>query len=103
MLSVFGVSRRHLESVGESYWAHQRFATRIGLTMIGAGSATMIHGLAPFLFQTTGSRIIRRLSVIIEKRGAPTVLGGSPAADGLRFENRLTSRSAEARPDPALT
>lgn len=71
MLSVFKVSRRHLESVGESYWAHQRFATRIGLTMIAAGSATLIHGLAPFLFQSTGSGTIRRLSAVIENRGAP--------------------------------
>jgi hypothetical protein len=70
MLNLIGVSRCHLESVGETYWTHQRFATRIGLTMIGAGVAAVIHGLAPFLFQTTGSGAIKRLSASIENRGA---------------------------------
>jgi hypothetical protein len=29
-MGIFGSARCHLESVGESYWTHQRFATRIG-------------------------------------------------------------------------
>jgi hypothetical protein len=73
MLGILKSSRRHLDLVGESYSAHQRFATKIGLTMITAGSAAVIHGVAPFLFQSTASRTIRRLAALIESRGTSAV------------------------------
>ncbi len=83
MLNVIGDSRRHLDAVGESYWAHQRFATRVGLAMMGAGVAAVIHGLAPFLFQSTGSRTIKRLSAFIEHRGPAGVQANSGSDAGL--------------------
>jgi hypothetical protein len=69
MLSILEMCRRHLDMVGESYWGHQRFATRIGLTMMAAGAAAVIHGVTPFLFQSTASRTARRLAALIEGRG----------------------------------
>ena len=32
------------------------------MTLIGAGLACLVHGLLPFLFVTTGSRIVRGLA-----------------------------------------
>ncbi len=52
----------HPASVGETYGEHWRFATGTGLTLIGAGLACMVHGALPFLFTTTGSRIVRGLA-----------------------------------------
>jgi hypothetical protein len=60
--------------------------------MIGAGAAAVIHGVAPFLFQSTGSRAIRCLSAAIENRGTPGVEAGSgndPRACGLIIDRTL--------------
>ena len=82
MPGILESSRRHLDAVSESYWAHQRFATRTGFTMIGAGAALVIHGLAPFLFEFTGSSTIRRLGAIFDRRAAlaSTVPSAVPSA-----------------------
>jgi hypothetical protein len=45
--------------------------------MIGAGAAVVIHGVAPFLFQSTGSRTIRRLSAAIDNRSKSGVHASS--------------------------
>lgn len=57
----------HPASVGETYGQHFVFASRIGLRMVLGGAACMIHGLLPFLFQTTGSRTIRALHTDITR------------------------------------
>ena len=51
----------HPASVGETYRQHLRFAAGFGASMLGGGVACLIHALCPFLFQTTGSRTVRRL------------------------------------------
>lgn len=66
--SVIGRSRAHLESVEESYGAHQRFAFGVGLAMVKAGLACILHGLVPAFFPTTGSDAIRRLHGVISDR-----------------------------------
>ncbi|MDQ2877939.1 MAG: DUF6356 family protein [Pseudomonadota bacterium] len=61
----------HPESVGESYAEHFGVASRFGLRMIGGGIASLIHGLLPSVFTTTGSRTVMRLNrQIVEKRSA---------------------------------
>jgi len=59
---MFRLFTEHPASVGETYGEHWRFATGTGLTLIGAGLACLVHGLVPFLFTTTGSRIVRSLA-----------------------------------------
>ena len=66
--SVIARSRAHLESVEESYAAHQRFAFGVGVTMVKAGFACILHGLVPAFFPTTGSDAIRRLHGVISDR-----------------------------------
>jgi hypothetical protein len=57
----------HPHSVGETYTEHFRFATGFGLRMVVGGCAAMLHGLFPFLFETTGSRTILELHDVIRR------------------------------------
>lgn len=68
---MIGASRKHLGEVGEGYVEHLRFATRVGALAIGGGLACLAHALVPGLFQTTGSRAIRRLNQLIDERARP--------------------------------
>ena len=56
----------HPRDVGETYLEHGLFACRYGAKMALGGVAAFIHGLAPFLFQATGSRITRELNATLE-------------------------------------
>ena len=60
----------HPRDVGESYLEHGFFACRYGVKMTAGGIAAFIHGLLPFLFQTTGSRITRELNAALEESSA---------------------------------
>ena len=60
----------HPTDVGESYFEHGLFACRYGAKMTLGGIAAFIHGLLPFLFQTTGSRITRELNEVLEQSAA---------------------------------
>ena len=72
----------HPSEVGETYLEHAHFACRYGAKMTWGGAAAFIHGLFPFLFEKTGSRITRELADSLEasraraaqremRRGAP--------------------------------
>jgi len=52
----------HPASVNETYTEHAGFAFGFGLRMIVGGLACCLHGLFPFLFERTGSRIIGELN-----------------------------------------
>jgi hypothetical protein len=52
----------HPQAVGETYLQHSVFAGSVGLRMIAGGLACLVHGVLPFLFATTGSRIILALA-----------------------------------------
>jgi hypothetical protein len=54
-------SSKHLESVGESYIQHGRHAAGFAALMFVGSLACLGHALFPFLFERTGSDIIRRL------------------------------------------
>ena len=56
----------HPHSVGETYLEHGVFACRYGVKMTLGGLAALAHGIFPFLFQTTGSRITRELNATLE-------------------------------------
>ena len=60
----------HPREVGESYLEHGLFACRYGAKMTVGGLAAFVHGLLPFLFRTTGSRITRELAETLEASAA---------------------------------
>jgi hypothetical protein len=65
----------HPRSVGESYFAHLQFAGGYGVKMMLGGFAAIVHGLFPFLFETTGSRITRELNATLERSAARAQAG----------------------------
>lgn len=71
----------HPKSIGESYFEHMRIAVTFGLKMMGGGLACMIHGLFPFLFQTTGSRTVLKLSEKFLNRFAANNNKTSPSSE----------------------
>lgn len=60
----------HPRDVGETYLEHGLFACRYGAKMTLGGLAAFIHGVLPFLFTTTGSRITRELNATLEESSA---------------------------------
>jgi uncharacterized protein DUF6356 len=60
----------HPREVGETYLEHGFFACRYGAKMTWGGVAAFLHGLFPFLFQSTGSRITRELNATLEESRA---------------------------------
>ena len=56
----------HPNDVGETYLEHGVFACRYGAKMTWGGLAALLHGVFPFLFKTTGSRITRELAETLE-------------------------------------
>ena len=60
----------HPREVGESYLRHGIFACRYGAKMTLGGIAAFVHGLMPFLFETTGSRVTRELNATLEESRA---------------------------------
>ena len=61
----------HPRDVGESYLQHGLFACRYGMKMTAGGLAALVHGVFPFLFQTTGSRITRELHASLDRSKGP--------------------------------
>jgi hypothetical protein len=60
----------HPRDVGETYLEHGLFACRYGAKMTLGGLAALIHGVLPFLFRTTGSRITRELNATLDESSA---------------------------------
>ncbi|RYF92255.1 MAG: hypothetical protein EON95_12995 [Caulobacteraceae bacterium] len=58
----------HPHAVGETYPQHFRASWGVGLTLLAAGLACLVHGLVPALFKTTGSRTIARLNARLTGR-----------------------------------
>lgn len=58
----------HPSSVGETYLQHACFALSFSGMLLMAGLAALVHAIAPPLFQTTASRIVRRLHARAEAR-----------------------------------
>jgi hypothetical protein len=60
----------HPSDVGETYAQHAAFAMRYGAKMTLGGLAAFAHGLFPFLFRTTGSRITDELAATLAQARA---------------------------------
>jgi hypothetical protein len=59
----------HPQSVGESYFQHQRVALSFALPLLGAGLAAAMHALVPAVCERTAGNIVRELHSRLEKRG----------------------------------
>ena len=64
---------RHLRDIGETYGEHFIAATGFGLRMTMTGIACMVHGIFPFLFERTGSEMVRRLHTEMVTKRADTL------------------------------
>lgn len=85
---LYRLFRAHPASVGESYGQHANFAFGVGLRMMGAGFACLMHGLFPFLFVDTGSRCIRELNDNLGCRGTVNPASATLNPAQLRAEGR---------------
>ena len=79
----------HPHAVGETYLQHSQVAGSVGLKMIGAGFACLVHAALPFLFVTTGSRTILALSAKISSGKR------KPQAEGVLAELRTAGVDAD--------
>ncbi|MEL6874220.1 MAG: DUF6356 family protein [Pseudomonadota bacterium] len=52
---------KHPRTVGETYSEHFIMASSFGVPMILAGLACLLHGIFPFMFERTGSNLVRTL------------------------------------------
>jgi len=68
----------HPRSVGETYLEHALFACAYGAKMTAGGIAAFVHGLFPFLFNATGSRITRELHATLEASAARAAARRAP-------------------------
>ena len=63
-------SRLHLAEANESYLKHLRFAAGVGLMLVAAGLACIVHGLLPGLCTRTASRTVDELKRLFTERDA---------------------------------
>ncbi|MEA3059333.1 MAG: hypothetical protein QOE50_745 [Sphingomonadales bacterium] len=63
-------SKAHLAEAGETYLDHLRFAAGVGLMLVAAGLACIIHGLLPGLCTKTASRTVDELKRLFAERDA---------------------------------
>jgi hypothetical protein len=63
-------SKAHLADAGESYFEHLRFAVGVGLMLVAAGTACILHGLVPALCTKTASRTVDELKRLFAERDA---------------------------------
>ena len=61
---------RHLHDADERYFEHLAFTVKVGGVLIVIACVVVIHGLLPFLFTHTGSRMLDRLNADMAARRA---------------------------------
>ena len=61
-------SKDHLETAGETYFEHMRFALVVGFVTTGAALACIIHAIVPALCERTCSRTLGQLSWLFADR-----------------------------------
>lgn len=79
----------HPEQTGETYLQHLAFTARTTVELLCIACALFIHGLFPFLFETTASRGINRLHEIIAARAQHARAAAAKPARAHAFDNIL--------------
>ena len=69
----------HPRDIGETYSEHAGHALYIGLKMLGAGIACLIHAVLPGLFVRTASHAVEDIQGLMQKRTAGAPLDEHPA------------------------
>jgi uncharacterized protein YjeT (DUF2065 family) len=67
---MWSESKTHLVEAGESYFEHLRFAAGVGLMLVAAGLACILHGLIPGCCTRTASRTVDELARLFRERNA---------------------------------
>jgi hypothetical protein len=52
----------HPNSIGETYLQHFFFASKFGFGMVIGGTACLLHAIFPFVFKTTGSDFLLKMT-----------------------------------------
>ena len=68
MKAIVAAFTEHPAAVGESYRQHFAFASGIGLKLLAAGAAALVHAALPFLFKTTASSLVLDLARVCGPR-----------------------------------
>lgn len=58
----------HPATVGETYFGHMKFALSFAFWLATAASAALLHAVVPALCETTASRILKRLTALMDNR-----------------------------------
>lgn len=58
----------HPRSAGETYFVHLRFTLKMALWFFYIGFAIFVHGIFPFMFVTTASSQMEKVSYIMKGR-----------------------------------
>ena len=66
--SLLAAFTDHPRALGATYFQHHRQAFGFAARLIAAGLAALVHGLAPWLFEHTASRAVRRLHAELSRR-----------------------------------
>lgn len=83
MLDAF---TRHPRSVDETYGEHMAVAWSFAFPMLLGGLACFVHGIFPFLFETTGSRCVKLLHTRIANRGRKAAGADAPMPNWAAFD-----------------
>lgn len=74
-------SRTHLREAGEGYLQHLRFAALVGVMLVAAGIACVLHAIIPAVCTRTASRMVERLARLFKDRSAlPEIVRESSGA-----------------------
>jgi hypothetical protein len=68
----------HPHSIKETYPEHFRYASLMGLRLIGAGIAAVIHSICPFWFENTASETVKAIGDEMAARKKMTESKDSP-------------------------
>lgn len=75
-MNILRAFSEHPASIGETYFGHLLQASLFGFRMLLAGIACILHGLLPFLFETTGSDAMKALNEEMTARRARALREG---------------------------
>ena len=57
----------HLKESNLSYFSHMRRAFTLSLLLLCGTVASLVHAIIPFLFESTGTEMVKRANEILEQ------------------------------------